>query len=164
MTKLFDEKGRLFGKVSIVDILVVLLCLVLIITVVVRFARIADRNALENASTPHKEYGEYSLTLVIRGIRIGNVNSLRVGDAVCETATGRDIGVITDKTYVVADGYKEGAFGARYNVTLTIRASGEPGDGVFHCASNVELSLKSSTHILTKYVSTSGTVTAVSEL
>lgn len=73
MKKLVDEKGRLFGKVSLIDIFVILFALVLAVAVYLRF--------FTNETTSLRgENDTFTYTLRVNGVRSWTVDGFREGD------------------------------------------------------------------------------------
>lgn len=75
--KLIDEKGRIFGKLNVVDLLVVLVIIALVATVVVRFTS-SKLNA--NGLNPTVE-DEYCYVTAFASLQVPEVaQSLNIGD------------------------------------------------------------------------------------
>jgi hypothetical protein len=82
-----DEKGRLFGKISIVDILVVLVMIGLIAGVYFKFFVIdKDHNAANYDTIEYK--------LLIRAVRQQSVDAMEVGADIYDVKTDSYMGKI----------------------------------------------------------------------
>ena len=73
MKKIIDEKGRLFGNISIVDILVIIIAVVLVAAVYVKFHSNERTSTLKDLETVTYVYS-------IEGVREGVPASIKVGD------------------------------------------------------------------------------------
>lgn len=95
---LLDKKGKLFGKVSIVDLLVILVVLAMALGAFLTYQKIADKAVLtENKGliqTPAADTLE--VTMRIEEVRQMTVDALVAGDEVFFTDTGKFFGTITD--------------------------------------------------------------------
>ena len=77
MKKIIDEHGRVFGKVSVIDFLVVLIVLVLGAALYVKY------NVLEATSVAGKT-DTIAYAITIYGAREYTANGIRIGDAIYE--------------------------------------------------------------------------------
>lgn len=123
MKKIIDENGRLFGLVSIIDVLVVAVAAVLV------FALNQKDNSMPIASASDP-MSNITYQVAITNMPQGRYESLRVGDTLYDKETGYPVGTIeaireepcvisllkADGTYVMAP------VEDRLNVTLTVKA------------------------------------------
>ncbi len=123
MKKIIDENGRLFGLVSIIDVLVVAVAAVMV------FALYRKDNTMPIASVADP-MDNITYQVVVTNMPVGRYESLREGDQIYERETKSPIGTIEaiqvedceismlkkDGTFVIAP--VEG----RLNVTLTVKA------------------------------------------
>ena len=157
--KLIDEKGRLFGAVSIVDLFAVLLVIVLAFAVYSRFFT-KETTALAAVNDT------FTYVLRVESVRQVTVDVLRVGDVIYDTDNDIKLGVITDIEYGDAMRESKRADGSyvytpvenRYDVTLTISADGLISSGRYYASRSFEISANAQVWFHTKYCSTSGTV------
>lgn len=84
---LIDEKGRLFGRINLVDLLIVLGVFILIALAVTTLT-----NKGKVASVPENKTIEY--TVLLKDIRPDIAKSLKIGDLVRKQATQASIGKI----------------------------------------------------------------------
>ena len=152
MKKLIDEKGRIGGRVSIIDALVILVVIILIIAVYSRF------NVVETPALAPVTY-EVTYSIFIPTIRESNANLLRPGDAVFSTDTGVNIGRIIhveispafnpetklDGTMVMAE------FHERVNVTITLVTQASISEGRIFADRTFELNENAHNRIHTKF-------------
>lgn len=127
MKKIIDENGRLFGIISVIDVAVILVLAVTAAAVYVKF------NVLD-LSSPATPMDTIVYQLTITNMPEGRLTSLREGDLLYDkdndsgSAVGKIIGISSEECYIpstLLDGsYVMGHVDGRYNVTLTIQASG----------------------------------------
>ncbi len=117
--KLFDEKGKLFGKINIIDLLVIL---VVIVALIVVGAKVLGAGFFQPSQTPDDsavtdEFGASKLTYVVRVTAQRKEIAERVTEYVDLAAGKKDQlmhgGEIVDDAYVV-DFWTEPC---RYNIT-----------------------------------------------
>lgn len=159
MKRIFDEKGRLFGRISVVDLLVVAVVLVLGFAVYSRFFT-------KETTATMVENDRFTYTLRIHNVRNVTAEALRVGDAIYAATNDTPLGVIRDIR--VEDCYLETSTmdGSlvyapsedRYSIYLTVDAEGVISNDRYYASRTYELGVNGSVGFYTKYVQTSGTV------
>ena len=123
MKKLIDENGRLFGRISLIDVVVIAVALVL----VVAFYTKGSTVPISSAADPMTDI-RYEVT--ITNMPDGRLNSLRVGDELYDKETKLLMGTIADIqseecviSMLKADGtYVMAPIEGRYNVKLVVDA------------------------------------------
>ncbi len=160
--KLIDEKGKLFGKINIID-----LCVVLV--VVLAFSLFALKKVslkkTENAGA------EITYTVNVKSIRIQTVNELEnsKGMNAFMGKTGEALGVIGEVSPKEAQDFvvdKNGNYVKtvqpdRYDVTITITTTGtENANGVF-TEGGKQLFIGEDVTISTNNIETTGEVTSI---
>ncbi|MBO5035328.1 MAG: DUF4330 domain-containing protein [Oscillospiraceae bacterium] len=157
--KLIDERGRLFGKVSLIDILVILFALVMALAVYLRF--------FANETTSIRSEGDtFSYTVKVEGVRHWTADGFHVGDKMWDSDHDTYIGTITSvssepSTYEtkLADGtYKVAPRDGRYDVYLTVEAEGLISNGRYYASRTYEVGANSGIYFYTKYCSVAATV------
>ncbi|MGM9521138.1 MAG: DUF4330 family protein [Oscillospiraceae bacterium] len=157
--KFIDERGRFFGVISVIDVLVVVIVLVLGAAVYMRF--------FENEQTATAvSNDEFSYQVMLRNVRSMTADAIRVGDSIYDTENGTLLGVVTDieaadaqRQLALEDGtYVMVPVENRYDVTITLDVSGLISNGRYYAARTYELSVNSDISFYTKYLSTSGVV------
>ena len=122
---LLDEKGRLFGKISIVDIGVLLLIAVLIVGVYYKFFMVdKDQNAAKFDTIEYK--------VLVEEVRKQSVDAIEIGADIYDVKTNSPMGRITDIEVLPATDQLTKADGTmviaekpeRFNVLITIRVPG----------------------------------------
>ncbi len=160
-----NKEGKLFGKISIIDIIVILAILVGAFGFYTRF--FVSEKKVETAAS-HIEY-----TMKVKEVRIGTVNALKnYMGPVTDTTTKEYLGDIVDVTYTDSTKAVETTNGKmnaslipeRYDVTLTVKVDGKINDSGFYTANNQALAAGSSYVFTTKAAKTTGTITDVYEI
>ena len=93
---IINKEGKLFGKVSIIDILVLIGIIVVIIGLAMRFGP-AGRAVLTSSE-------KIQYTLRVEGVRFFTVDALERGGPVSDATTKEEMGTVVDVTAVPARG------------------------------------------------------------
>ncbi|MDD4688270.1 MAG: DUF4330 domain-containing protein [Eubacteriales bacterium] len=162
---LMDRKGKLFGKISIVDILIVLAIIVCLVGVYVRF--IAQPAAVQIKTQ------SFSYTVYVRDIRIMTLEGLEqsVGTKFLLGEKGRsdDIGVLksvepsshmepivkNDGTVVMANAP------LKYDALLTFEVNGTVNDSGYYTTDYKSIGVGADLIMENKYICTTGKVTEI---
>ena len=162
---MINKEGKLFGKISIIDILAILAILVAALGIYSRF--FVGNEKVETASSSI----EYKMK--VSEVRIGTVDALKnYGGEVFDTTTKEYLGTITDVTYTdakkaaeMSNGQlKEATVPERYDAIVTVRVDGKINDTGFYTANNQALAA-GGTHIFTsKAATTTGVILDVYEV
>ena len=162
MRKIIDDRGRLFGLISFIDVIVAVVVIVLALAVFVKF-RTGD-GSLMTANTD-----DITFSVKIYSIRETNVNHLRVGDRVyltdLDSYVGTIVDVVVEDAYTIEpilDGtYVKGRIHERYDVTLYISAQCSASNGRYYIDRTHELNMNSQVWLNTKYNYVIGTVMSI---
>lgn len=122
---LLDEKGRLFGKISIIDIGVLLLIIALMGGVYYKFFMV-DKN--QNAA----KFDTIEYKILVEEVRQQSVDAIEVGADIYDVKTDSPMGKIMSKEVLPATDQLTKADGTmviaekpeRFNVLVTIRVPG----------------------------------------
>ncbi len=122
---LLDEKGRLFGKVSIIDIGVLLLIIALMGGVYYKFFMV-DKN--QNAA----KFDTLEYKILVEEVRQQSIDAIEIGADIYDVKTDSHMGKIMSKEVLPATDQLTKADGTvviaekpeRYNVLVTIRVPG----------------------------------------
>lgn len=144
-TKIIDERGFLFGKIGVIDLLAVLLVLALGLMVAVRFGlRGEDGEHLSGTDTVPVRY-----VLRIRNARTYLADVINIGDKIFTNEDGVAMGKIVDKSVTeswLATNMNDGT--VEYllqeeccDVYLTMEADATAGAGAYYVDGKVELLL-----------------------
>jgi len=151
MKKLIDDRGRLFGCISIIDLIVLIVVILLAIAMFTRF---------RESETPLTTSNMVKVTYIVKNPRTrANIAELiRPGDNLY-TEFGIFIGVIVDVSSVestspeaLIDGtYVVARAEERYDIILTVEANCSFIDGRYYADRIFELSANSEQRMTTKY-------------
>lgn len=159
MKKIIDEKGRIFGRLSILDLVVLLVVLALCAAIYVRFFSKPETASGNNQS--------FTYELKISRVRSATVNAFRPGDRLYAKESGLELGTILSvSTEDVPDPEpeKEGAdHEPRYNVFLRMEGDGLVSEGRYFAARRIELGVNDSMVINSKYCECTASVWSVGE-
>lgn len=161
---IINKEGKLFGKISIVDILVILAIAVAALGIYSRF--FVGNEKVETASS-HIEY-----TMKIDDVRIGTVKALEklgpITNATTKEAMGNLVSVSCEdaiKAVETIDGtIKNSPLPERYDVTITVRVDGSVNSSGFYTGSNQPLTIGSNYVFTSKYAKTTGKILSIKEI
>ena len=162
MSKIMDRNGRLFGKVSVIDVLVVLAVLVMAVAMYVK------NNALQ--PTQGNKGNEVPITFVVEAenVPLYIVDAVRVGDQGFDQdrATDDPIGTITDievmeagKTAALDNGtYARMKNESARNLIITVEGAGAVEDGRYAINQIYEIGINAARNFYTNYTIFTGSV------
>ena len=153
------KNGKLFNKINIIDLCVVLVIVLLIVGAVVKFGKFNSKT--EEASQSTMEY-----RFAVNNIRDYTVDAFVVGDSVYDSQSGAYIGKITNIEKNEAKTYEAISTGEvidvknpyKFDILLTIEAPITVEKDAYYINNTIELKVNSAKTIETKYVKTSGIV------
>lgn len=159
---MFSKNGKLFGKISIIDLLVVVLVIILAAGVYLRFS---GNNADQFVT------GEtYHCIVRVENVRTYTIDALSKGGKVYDSSTKEYIGTIEGVTsepgsaaMTLADGSRVMApMENRYHAYVTIAFDGkESGDG-YYTAANQQISVGGTLQMRSKFSECEGKIVNVS--
>ena len=165
MKKIIDEHGRVFGKVSIIDFLVILIVVVIGAALYVKF------NVLDATSVTAKT-DSIIYSISVNGVRSYSVDGFKIGDAVYDknSSGGNAVGTITDikvtdakKAAVTLDGkIVLGNYVGCYDISLTVKANGTISDGRYFVNKTYEVNANSVRTFNTKFCTFDATILRIS--
>lgn len=156
------KDGKLFGKINIVDLSVIIIIILLIVGATIKFGNF-------NSKTEETENQTIEYKLEIKNVRDYTLNALVSGDAVYDSQTGINIGTITDVEYTTAKTYEGLITGEivlvenpyKCDIVLTIETPGTVETDAYYANKTIELKINSAKIIETKYTKTSGTISDI---
>lgn len=164
MKRIIDENGRLFGKISVIDLFVILLVIILCGAFYVKY-HVLDVTNKSAQTTPVT----YSVT--VYGVRDFTFKSIKAGDKLYDkdNSSGNTIGTITGVSVADAKRASEtltgkivlGNYEGAYDVTLTVKADGLVNSGRYLVNKTYELNTNSIRTFTTKYATFMATITGV---
>lgn len=164
MKKIMDKNGRLFGLISVIDILVILVIVAIAAGIYCRYF-VLDKTAV-NVATQTVQY-----TVVIEEARSLVEENIQVGDKLFEAKNGIEIGSIVAVDVTPAEigttdmegNYIRVPSEDRYRVVLTVESSMTQSDGRYYANRTYEINKGYQTELYTKYVSFTGTILSIEE-
>jgi len=160
-----NKEGKLFGKISIIDIVVILVIALLVGGLYTRFKTHDDIRVID-----YEEQIEY--TVVINNVPKGTLYALeKLGD-VYDSNTHQSLGKLisidsssaTEK-HTFSDGTTtEIEIPDKYTATLKLRVPGKVSDAGYFTADNQQLYIGMSLNFQTKYALTSGIINDISRV
>ncbi len=161
--KWIDENGRIGGKISVIDIIVIVIVLALVCAVAVKSG---GNQEIKKAATD-----SYTYTVNLKGVRQGTADAFKEKDALYLLENGHVAGEIigvevSPAVAVVRDNtgqLSEGIVQKRYDVVLTVHADGQIVNDRYYVNRTDELSVNSAIGFSTKYVEFTGTITEITK-
>lgn len=161
---IIDKNGRLFGKISIVDIIVIVAAVLVFAGVYVRFSGDQGKAIVQNDT--------FYYTMEIENVRKTTLDAIgnSVGTNFYNTLkTGDDMGTLIEykerpatKLIEKADGTAVNAVVPdNYNITLTFEIQGKINDNSYYTSSNNKINVNSTYGIKGKYSTVEGVVTSI---
>lgn len=163
--RFIDERGFLFGKVSVVDILALALVLALVMMLYVRF--LADKDIPGSLAGVSKEKVEYVVR--ISNVRDIYLDTMRSGDTVFHGEYGTRVGTVKEVRAEPAialmtkpDGtVVEAPMEEYYTIYVTMESECIASAGGYYLGGAVDLNLNMTLPLATAYVAISGTVISI---
>ena len=158
---ILDNNGKIGGKISIIDIAVILIILIVAAGI---FARYGSK-----VTTAVQSQEEFRYVLKIEGVRQYTVDALNKKGAVTDKKSEKNLGEIVDvrvegatRESVTADGRVTYApVPGYYTCYVTIDAHGKESSDNYILDDTTELSVGRTVDLYSKYVKTSGTIMSV---
>lgn len=159
---MFKKDGKLFGKISVIDLVAVLAVIVIACGAAVRFSGSGSR-------VPAASGEPMECVTEVKNIRRYNVDALKKGGSVFDRTTKEYIGEIVDVTekpgttmLLLADGtYKEVPVEGRYTAYVTISFHGKEGDGGYYTDTNRQMCVGSTLNMNAKFSQCESTIVEV---
>ena len=159
-----NKEGKLFGKVSIIDILAVILIVVAAFGVYTRF--IAGNEKVE------VKYSTIEYGMKVEKVREGSAKALENGGPLYDAKTKEYMGEIvfaeakpcfeeqekTDGTMVLSE------VPERYDVYLTVKVDGSSNEAGYYTKENKAICVGSNFVVASKYAETTGEIISVKEV
>ena len=162
--KIIDRNGRLFGKISVIDVLVVAVVLVMAMALYVK------NNSLEHTSTSVTNT-DITYQVLVSGVRAYVADAVQTGDKLYDQdrTSGGSLGEIIDMEVLPGSKLAEFDNGTvdtvpvedGVNLLLTVKGSGMVSDGRYLLNRVYDLGVNSSRNFYTPYAQFIGVVTAI---
>ncbi|MDR2615967.1 MAG: DUF4330 domain-containing protein [Oscillospiraceae bacterium] len=161
MKRLIDENGRIFGKVSVIDLIVVLAAAVIVIVAMTK------KNVVEQVSgTLNTVPVEY--TVEAPNLRASVAELLREGDYIwleSGVPAGKIVSVVIKDAVTPsqkADGtYVMGSVESKVDAFITVTADCSVSDGRYFADRTFELNVNQEQKYITKYAAVTGTIGSI---
>lgn len=158
---ILDKNGKIGGKLSIIDLGVILIVLIVALGIFARFG--------SSMTTAVKSDKEFEYTVKITGVRQYTIDALNKKGKVTDKKSEMDLGEITDVEIIPTVFQSTTAAGeivntdlpGRYTCIVTVRARGKESDDSYIMHDSTELSVGRTVEIYSKYVKTSGEIMSV---
>lgn len=156
-----DKNGKIGGKISIIDILAVVLVVVVIAGIWARYG--------SKITTAVRSSETFEYTLRVENVRKYTIDALEKRGRVTDKKSEKNLGEIVDVRYEEATQQSTTANGQvvmpvvpdRYTCFVTIQAVGRESDDNYILDDSTELSVGRTIDLYSKYVKTSGTIESV---
>jgi len=163
--KLIDNKGRLFGKINVLDLVIVLIVILLCVGTYLKFFALNNTSVTQNMIP-------IQFDIKIQGSRQFLADSLREGDEIFDRTSGNSLGTIAKVEEKPAKQYiqlldatlVERDIPDRFDVTITVDAQGVERDGAYLVNRSYELMMGTSRNFRTKYTNASGKIVRINDL
>jgi hypothetical protein len=162
--KIIDRNGRLFGKISVIDLLVILVVVVMAVAVYVK----NNHKEITSTSTTNTPI---TYQILVRGIRSYVGDAVQVGDNLYEQdyTTGGSLGEITAIEVLPGDRLAEFDDGTvalapvedSVNLLITVKGEGIVSEGRYLLNRIYDLGVNSSRNYTTRYAQFTGTVSNI---
>ncbi len=161
---MINKEGKLFGKISIIDILVIIVIIAMAFGVYMRFLRTPE--------TVKVETEKFTYMVRVDKVRQFSVDALKNKGAMFDSDTKEYLGEIksivsvepTMDTGVNSRGNTvEIEYPERYTVVLEVETDGNVGENGYYTASNKMISVGGAMEFETKYIETTGDVISISK-
>ena len=163
--KIIDRNGRLFGKISIIDLVVIAVVIVMAFALYVK----TNHNEITSTTTSNTPI---TYQMLVRGVRTYVADAVRVGDHVYDqdrNSGGGSLGVITDieiQPGAKLAEFKDGTIDTvpvedGVDMLLTIQGEGLISEGRYVLNRVYDLGVNSSRNFCTMYAQFTGSIYAI---
>ena len=159
--KIVDRNGRLFGKIRVIDLLVLLIVIVLVVAVYTKNNRL-DASNTSQANT------SITFTVLAENVPLYVADAIQTGDKVYDTerSSGGALGAITEVETLPAsktEQLRDGTFAAltnadAVNLRITVQGSGSVSGGRYMINRVYALGVNANRNLCTNYASFTGSV------
>ena len=148
--KFLDKKGKLFGKINIIDFCVIIIVIVLIAGAVYKF-KFMDKTSNNVAMQP------ITYTVKVEKVRDYALNNIEIGDTLFDKTSGNAIGTITNVESEPATDNVEN----RINIILTVEAEAVENSSGCYVNRTYELLMGTQKKFMTKYFECDGYINSI---
>lgn len=168
---IINDEGKLFGKISIIDIIAILVIVVIGFGIYARFVSAKNNSAetanIETETTARKiEY-----TISVKAVDRGMADALSKGGTISDEESGEYLGEVkevneTDATIqfqATNNRIKEVDIPDKYDVTITVLLDGKTDNAGYYTQKGTVLTVGSEHVFATKYAKVSGKIMSIKE-
>ena len=156
------KDGKIFGKINIFDFAILILIVALILVGTLKF-RTLDK------TVDSSNLGKITYTFLINNVREYTANAFVSGDALYDSSTDVNIGVITNVSATPSKSFLSTQDGSlkemenpyKYDITLTVETPGTVTDSGYYANKSIELKVGSEKNIETLYAKTLGKIGSI---
>ena len=158
---------NILGKISIIDIIVVLVLIFVLIAVHDKFKDVSSNSATSDTAVVNFEY-----TVKFQNVRSTSGEMLKVGDIVYDKVSGTQIGEISSVSVtptvlqletmtgeIINDEFED-----RSDIVITVQTTGEIKNGEYMASDLIRILLGKNLGIVTKYVDVSGVINNIKKI
>lgn len=151
---MIDNKGKIFGKINILDLSIVL---IILLAIGLMFVKFNINPVLDN-----KEEITFNYTVTVKGVRNFTVNAFQENDEIFEGSTENSLGKIIKVEKVPAKKYIADTNGnmqyeevpEQYDLSLIVECTGFKGDKGFETKTGEGIQLNKTINLFNKYCKT----------
>lgn len=161
-SRIVDKNGRLFGKISLIDLLFIAVIIVLAAAIYIR----VFSDGKVNMKTSGSDTFTYEMTVF--SVREYTLNAMQIGDELYDdndVYIGKITGIESEQSETYNSTYdgkfEKGVMEGRYDINLTVEASGKINKGHYYASGVYEVGANMVVYFHSLYVVSSGTVTNV---
>ena len=169
---IIDNKGKLFGKVSIIDICVILIIVIGVVGAYITFSTLNSGKLNDNSKLALNSAAPAETAVVtfeVKGIRAMTKDGIRIGDEVYDTEDNKFIGTIKEVSskpaqgnYVANDGsFYKAVIPEKYDVEILVEVTGKNTNTGFHTESELQLLYGKEIEIKTPTIKTTPKVSGI---
>jgi len=159
-----DKNGKLFGKISIIDLLVVITIIVGAVGFSMRFLSLESKNITEKA--------KFEYVVEVEEVRNYTVDALNKKGIVTKPYTDEVLGEVVkveSEPYTEQEVLSNGRtvvveIPEKYKVRITIECEGKESDEAFFAGREQEIAVGTTVGIATKYANTNGKIISVKKI
>lgn len=161
---MINKEGKLFGKISIIDIFALVAVCILAFGIYTRTMPLLKDNSASECRI------EYKIT--VKGVRMGTVNALRKSTDLYDNYASNHIGVVKHSEYSPSKKAVEQLNGELkmveqpelYDVILTVQVDGKSTNSEYLTNSDYSILSGNEISFFSKYANTSGKISGVREI
>ncbi len=165
---ILDKKGKVFGKINIIDFCVILAVVIAVVGIFGRFIMPIGTQEKESVKNEVK----LSYVIQVDAVRIFSVNAFKKAGPVMDRESGMKIGDITHveelpykSNYMTKDGnVVQMEMPENYSALITVESTGYETESGYFVSDGTELVLGNTVSMVTKYVNLGGVIKSIEKI